>query len=31
MLHETFKRADLLIPDGIGVVLAARMLHGVAK
>jgi N-acetylglucosaminyldiphosphoundecaprenol N-acetyl-beta-D-mannosaminyltransferase len=29
MLHETFKRADLLIPDGIGVVLAARMLHGV--
>lgn len=28
-LHETFRRADLLIPDGIGVVLAAKMLYGV--
>lgn len=26
-LHQTFKQADLLIPDGIGVVLAARILH----
>jgi N-acetylglucosaminyldiphosphoundecaprenol N-acetyl-beta-D-mannosaminyltransferase len=26
-LHETFKQADLLIPDGIGVVLAARLLY----
>jgi N-acetylglucosaminyldiphosphoundecaprenol N-acetyl-beta-D-mannosaminyltransferase len=28
-LHDIFRRADLLIPDGIGVVLAARFLHGV--
>jgi N-acetylglucosaminyldiphosphoundecaprenol N-acetyl-beta-D-mannosaminyltransferase len=28
ILYETFKNADLLIPDGIGVVLAARILHG---
>ena len=27
-LHEAFRRADLLIPDGIGVVLAARLLYG---
>ena len=27
LLYETFKNADLLIPDGIGVVLAARILH----
>jgi N-acetylglucosaminyldiphosphoundecaprenol N-acetyl-beta-D-mannosaminyltransferase len=27
LLYETFKRADLLIPDGIGVVLAARLLY----
>lgn len=26
-LHEAFRSADLLIPDGIGVVLAARLLH----
>ncbi|MEZ4601738.1 MAG: WecB/TagA/CpsF family glycosyltransferase [Syntrophotaleaceae bacterium] len=26
-LHETFRQADLLIPDGIGVVYAARLLH----
>jgi N-acetylglucosaminyldiphosphoundecaprenol N-acetyl-beta-D-mannosaminyltransferase len=26
-LQETFRSADLLIPDGIGVVLAARLLH----
>ena len=28
LLYETFRSADLLIPDGIGVVLAARLLHG---
>ena len=28
-LYEVFRRADLLIPDGVGVVLAARLLHGV--
>jgi N-acetylglucosaminyldiphosphoundecaprenol N-acetyl-beta-D-mannosaminyltransferase len=28
-LHELFRKADLLIPDGIGVVLAARLLYGV--
>jgi N-acetylglucosaminyldiphosphoundecaprenol N-acetyl-beta-D-mannosaminyltransferase len=28
VLYETFKSADLLIPDGVGVVLAARLLHG---
>jgi N-acetylglucosaminyldiphosphoundecaprenol N-acetyl-beta-D-mannosaminyltransferase len=27
-LYEVFKNADLLIPDGIGIVLAARLLHG---
>ncbi len=27
-LYEVFKSADLLIPDGIGIVLAARLLHG---
>ncbi len=27
-LYESFKNADLLIPDGVGVVLAARLLHG---
>jgi N-acetylglucosaminyldiphosphoundecaprenol N-acetyl-beta-D-mannosaminyltransferase len=27
-LHQAFREADLLIPDGIGVVLAARMIHG---
>jgi len=27
LLYETFKNADLLIPDGIGVVMAARILH----
>jgi N-acetylglucosaminyldiphosphoundecaprenol N-acetyl-beta-D-mannosaminyltransferase len=26
-LHEVFSQADLLIPDGIGVVVAARLLH----
>ena len=29
VLYETFKNADLLLPDGIGVVLAARILYGV--
>jgi N-acetylglucosaminyldiphosphoundecaprenol N-acetyl-beta-D-mannosaminyltransferase len=28
-LYETFKNADLLLPDGIGIVLAARILFGV--
>ena len=27
-LYQVFKNADLLIPDGIGVVLAARILYG---
>jgi N-acetylglucosaminyldiphosphoundecaprenol N-acetyl-beta-D-mannosaminyltransferase len=27
-LYETFKNADLLIPDGIGMVLAAKFLYG---
>ncbi|MGB5198097.1 MAG: WecB/TagA/CpsF family glycosyltransferase [Candidatus Deferrimicrobium sp.] len=29
-LLEAFRTADLLIPDGIGVVMAARILHGAA-
>lgn len=29
VLYERFKEADLLLPDGIGMVLAARVLHGV--
>jgi N-acetylglucosaminyldiphosphoundecaprenol N-acetyl-beta-D-mannosaminyltransferase len=29
VLYDTFKTADLLLPDGIGVVLAARLLYGV--
>jgi len=29
VLYEIFKTADLLIPDGIGIVCAARILHGV--
>jgi len=28
-LHETYKNAGLLLPDGIGMVVAARILHGV--
>ena len=28
-LYDLFKHADFLIPDGIGIVLAARMLQGV--
>jgi len=28
LLYETFRSADLLIPDGIGIVLAARALYG---
>ena len=28
VLYDTFKNADLLLPDGIGVVLAARILYG---
>jgi N-acetylglucosaminyldiphosphoundecaprenol N-acetyl-beta-D-mannosaminyltransferase len=28
-LHETYKNAGLLLPDGIGMVIAARILHGV--
>lgn len=27
-LYDVFKNADLLIPDGIGIVVAARLLHG---
>lgn len=29
ILYESFRNADLLIPDGIGVVMAARILHGI--
>jgi N-acetylglucosaminyldiphosphoundecaprenol N-acetyl-beta-D-mannosaminyltransferase len=29
LLKETFRAADMLIPDGVGIVLAARILHGV--
>jgi len=29
VLYDIFKNADLLIPDGIGVVLAVRILYGV--
>lgn len=29
VLYERFKEADLLLPDGIGMVLAARVLHGI--
>lgn len=29
ILYETFKNADLLIPDGIGIVYAAKMLYGI--
>ncbi len=29
VLYQSFKNADLLIPDGIGVVIAARVLHAV--
>ncbi|MGI6657063.1 MAG: WecB/TagA/CpsF family glycosyltransferase [Desulfobulbus sp.] len=28
-LYQCYQKADLLLPDGIGVVLAARLLHGV--
>jgi len=28
VLYKTYKEADLLLPDGIGIVLAARVLHG---
>ena len=28
VLHDVFKHADLLIPDGIGIILAARLLYG---
>jgi N-acetylglucosaminyldiphosphoundecaprenol N-acetyl-beta-D-mannosaminyltransferase len=27
-LYDIFRRADILLPDGIGMVLAARVLHG---
>jgi N-acetylglucosaminyldiphosphoundecaprenol N-acetyl-beta-D-mannosaminyltransferase len=29
ILYETFKNADLLLPDGVGIVWAARILFGV--
>jgi N-acetylglucosaminyldiphosphoundecaprenol N-acetyl-beta-D-mannosaminyltransferase len=28
-LYEMFRKADLLIPDGIGMVIASRLLHGI--
>lgn len=28
-LYQCYREADLLLPDGIGVVLAARLLHGI--
>jgi N-acetylglucosaminyldiphosphoundecaprenol N-acetyl-beta-D-mannosaminyltransferase len=28
VLYDIFKSADLLIPDGIGIVMAAKILHG---
>jgi len=28
-LYETFRKADLLIPDGIGIVMALRILYGI--
>jgi len=28
-VHKTYKNAELLLPDGIGMVIAARILHGV--
>lgn len=29
LLYQVLKEADLLLPDGIGIVLAARILHGI--
>ena len=29
LLYDTFKNADLILPDGMGVVMAARILYGV--
>jgi N-acetylglucosaminyldiphosphoundecaprenol N-acetyl-beta-D-mannosaminyltransferase len=29
LLYEAFKTADLLIPDGVGIVAAVRLLHGI--
>jgi N-acetylglucosaminyldiphosphoundecaprenol N-acetyl-beta-D-mannosaminyltransferase len=29
LLYEVYRNADILLPDGIGVVAAARLLHGV--
>jgi N-acetylglucosaminyldiphosphoundecaprenol N-acetyl-beta-D-mannosaminyltransferase len=29
LLYNTFKSADLLIPDGVGIVIAARILYGI--
>ena len=28
VLYETYKNADILLPDGIGIVIAARILYG---
>jgi N-acetylglucosaminyldiphosphoundecaprenol N-acetyl-beta-D-mannosaminyltransferase len=28
LLYQCFRTADLLIPDGIGIVMPARLLHG---
>jgi N-acetylglucosaminyldiphosphoundecaprenol N-acetyl-beta-D-mannosaminyltransferase len=30
ILYETFKTADLLVPDGIGLVMGVRALHGIS-
>jgi N-acetylglucosaminyldiphosphoundecaprenol N-acetyl-beta-D-mannosaminyltransferase len=30
VLYKTFEQADLLVPDGIGIVMAAKLLHGVS-
>ncbi|MEJ2621720.1 MAG: WecB/TagA/CpsF family glycosyltransferase [Candidatus Thiodiazotropha sp.] len=29
LLYQVFKKSDLLLPDGIGVVIAARILHNI--
>ena len=28
VLYETYKNADILLPDGIGIVIAARIFYG---
>lgn len=29
MLYEIYRRADLLLPDGIGIVMAAKLIYGI--